>query len=329
MGLKIASCYTLVNENANSVLPETYDEIIPLPNNFFALMKGNFCKIFSDGNILHTICVKETDNLIIHRKPDFICININGKWRFLLKNGAISSTEFDKVNAQMGNDKLIGVKADGKWGYADSTGTICIPTRYEYAPYFSHSADLPVLVKIDGKYTFYDTIRTGTKFDLFDNATPFKYAPDLRKNVAYVSKGKKVNLLLPNGNLLFEEFVDSFHVVEDLGIRVLRGDYYDWYNLEGKIILSNYLSISPQKDLPLFIVKTETGYGIVDELGIPITKFVYEHKMLLTEKMFILRKDGEFTLFKRDTGEIFTPKTCCENQSELDFALVALNYYLS
>lgn len=329
MKLEIVPRYTLVDENSTPILADTYEEIIQLPNNFFALMSGNFCKICtSSAKVLHTIRTGSTDNMIVYRNPNFICLNINGKWRFLLENGSLSTTEFDDVSTKMGNDNLIGVCINEKWGYADSTGTICTPMEFEYAPHFSHYAKLPILVRINGSHTFYD-ITGKVKFDKFDTAMPFKYEPNLRKFVAQVTREEKKNLLLPDGTLLFDEFVDSFHIIENIGIYVHRKDLCDWYTLSGEKILSNYLSISAQKGLPFFVVKTKTGYGVTNEKGVPLTKFVYDHKMLLTKKMFILQKDGEFVLFKRDIGEIFTPRTSCEDKTVQDFLLSALDYYLS
>lgn len=329
MKLEIVPRYTLVDENSTPILADTYEEIIQLPNNFFALMSGNFCKICtSSANVLHTIRTSSTDNMIVYRNPDFICLNINGKWRFLLENGSLSTTEFDNVSTKMGNDKLIGVCINEKWGYADSTGTICTPMEFEYAPHFSHYAELPILVRINDSHTFYD-ITGNIKFDKFDTAMPFKYEPNLRKFVAQVTREEKKNLLLPDGTLLFDEFVDSFHIIDNIGIYVHRKDLCDWYTLSGEKILSNYLSISAQKGLPFFVVKAKTGYGVTNEKGVPLTKFVYDHKMLLTKKMFILQKDGEFVLFKRDIGEIFTPRTSCEDKTVQDFLLSALDYYLS
>ena len=328
MDLKIVPRYTLVDENSTPIIADTYEEIIQLPNNFFALISGNFCKICtSSGNVLHAIRTDSTDNMIVYRNPDFICLNINGKWRFLLENGSLSTTEFDNVSTKMGNNKLIGVCINEKWGYADSTGTICTPIEFEYAPHFSHYAELPILVRINGGHghTFYD-ITGKVKFDKFDDATPFKYEPNLHKFVAQVTREEKKNLLLPDGTLLFDEFVDSFHIIDNIGIYVHRKDLCDWYTLSGEKILSNYLSISAQKGLPFFVVKTKTGYGVTNERGMPLTKFVYDHKMLLTKKMFILQKDGEFVLFKRDIGEIFTPRTSCEDKTVQDFLLSALDY---
>lgn len=329
MKLEIVPRYTLTNENNEPILPEAYEEIIKLPNHFFALMKGNFCKICTaSGNIIHTIRIDSQEKFIISREPSFICLNIGGKWRFLLENGSISTTEFDAISSNMGNDNLMGVCLNGKWGYADSTGTLCIPAIYEYAPYFSHYNEMPILVKTCDGSTFYST-NHDIHFPTFDSATTFKYDPDLCKFVSRVFKSGKRNLLLPDGTLIFDEFVDGFQIIENTGIYVTREKHVDWYTLAGEKLLANYLSILPQKNLPFFIVKTETGYGVTDEYGIPITKFVYESKMLLTKKMFILQKDGEYVLFKRNIGEIFTPRTPCESKTTQDFLLAVLNYYLS
>ncbi len=329
MKLEIVPRYTLVNENSAPILADTYEEIIQLPNNFFALMSGNFCTICtSSAKVLHTIRTGSKDNMIICRNPDFICLNINGKWRFLLENGSLSASEFDNISTKMGNDKLIGVCINEKWGYADSTGTVCTPIEFEYAPHFSHYADLPILVKINDSHTFYDVTGKVT-FDKFDTAMPFKYESNLCKFVAQVTREEKKNLLLPDGTLLFDEFVDSFNIIDNIGIYVRRKELCDWYTLSGEKILSNYLSISPKKDLPFFVVKTKTGYGVTNEKGVPFTKFVYDRDMLLTKKMFILQKEGAFVLFKRDIGEIFTPRTSCEDKTVQDFLLSTLEYYLS
>lgn len=338
MKLEIATRYTLVdaNEKSNQIIPESYEKIIELPNNFFALIGNGFCKICdSDGNVLHLVNTRNVEKFLIYRKPNFICLNINQKWLFMQKDGKLSISSFDDINCEIGNDRLIGVVIDGKWGYADSNGKLCIPAEYEYCQFFSHIESLPVLVKKDGKFTFYSTVDDKIQFDSFDNATPFKFEPELNKIVAKVTLDKKQNLLLPNGTLFFDNFVDAFWIYEGLGIKTLKCDTscYDWYTLKGNKIIEDCYSILPYKGLPLFIVEKEDGYGVTDEYGFFLTKCIYSQKMLLTEDMFILQKGGKFVLYKRDRGEIFAPETLCSkncsDKDYLDYALKALNYYLS
>lgn len=338
MKLEIATRYTLVDASSksNQVIPEAYQEIIELPNNFFALIGDGFCKICdSDGNALHLVNTRNVERFIVYRKPNFICLNINQKWWFMQKDGRLSTSDFDDVDERIGNDELIGVRCGEKWGYADSTGKLRVPTEYEHHCFFSHFSFAPILVKENGRFTFFSTLGDDTKFGSFDEATPFKFEPELNKFVAKVSIGRKENLLLPNGNLFFDEFVDAFWIYEGIGIKTLRcaNGYYDWYTLKGNKIIENCYSILPHKELPLFIVEKENGYGVTDEYGFPLTKCIYDSKMLLTEKMFILQKDGEFVLFKRDIGEIFTPKIpCnkdCSDKDYLAYILKVLNYYLS
>lgn len=336
MKLEIATRYTLVDANSksNQVIPETYKEIIELPNNFFALIGDGFCKICdSYGSALHLVNTRNVEKFIVYRNPDFICLNVSGKWWFMQKDGRLLPSDFDDVDKRMGNDKLIGVRSGEKWGYADCTGKLCIPTEYEHCRFFSHISTLPILVKQNGKFTFYSINDDTAQFGLFDTATQFKFEANLNTFVAKVTDNGKQNLLLTNGTFLFDEFVDEFFIYKNEGIITTKGHYKSWYTLSGNKIIENCLSIVPQKDLPLFIVKKETGYGVTDEYGFFLTGCIYDSKMMLTKKIFILQKDGEFVLFKRDVGEIFTPKThapkTCSDKDYLDYALKALNYYLS
>lgn len=336
MKLEIATRYTLVDANSksNQVIPEAYQEVIELPNYFFALISNGFCKICdSDGNTLHLINTRNVEKFLIYRKPDFICLNIDQKWWFMQKDGRLYVSPYDDIDSDMGTDTLIGVCINGKWGYADSKGTLRVPANYEHFRYFSHSSTLPILVKLDDKFTFYNIANKNIQFELFDSASPFKFEENLNNYVAKVTLNNKQNLLLPNDIFIFDEFVDEFFIYEKQGIITHTGNYASWYTLSGNKIITDCLAIVPQKDSAFFVVKKETGYGITDRCGFFLTDCIYDPKMLLTERLFILQKDGKFVLFKRNTGEVFTPQTpCSKNCSDkdyLDYALKALNYYLS
>ncbi len=336
MKLEIATRYTLVNANdkSNQMITESYEKIIELPNGFFALIGNGFCKICNSyGESLHLINTRNTEKFIVYREPNFICLNINEKWWFMQKDGRLSVSQYDDVDCGLGNDELIGVRVGKKWGYADNSGILHVPAIYDYCHFFSHSSTLPLMVKVNGKFTFCSPTDTEADFILFDNALPFKFENNLNKYVAVVFNDGKQNLLLEDGSFVFDEFVDAFFIYEKRGIITTNGDRRNWYTLNGNKIIEDCLAIRPQKDMPFFIVKKETGYGITDENGFFLTNCIYDSKMLLTEKMFILQKDGEFVLFKRDIGEIFTPKTAsnkdCSEREYLDYVLKALEYYLA
>ena len=323
MKLEIVPRYTFTNIDpiANPIFAGMYEEVLELPNQFYALFRNNLCKICTpSGTLLYVTASTGLRDSVLCREPNFTFVKNESKWRLLLKDGTVSSLEFDEVDCRIGNDLLIGVRSGEHWGYIDCNGIIRVPCIYDHLYYFAHNNFLPIPVKLGNDFTFYD-FTSKERFELFQ--------PDLGKFVATVTRSGKYNLLFPNGELLFDNFVDKFNIITRQGIIVNRGSMSDWYTLEGKKILSDYLAIIPQKNMMFFIVKTQTGYGVADSQGILLTKCIYESKMLLTEKMFILKKDGEFVLFKRDRGEIFTPRTSCETNSIQDFLLSALNYYLS
>lgn len=336
MKLEIATRYTLVdaNEQSNQIIPGSYEDIIKLPNGFFALIGDGFCKICdSSGNPLHLINTRNNKKFLAYRMPDFICLNINQTWWFMQKDGKLLASPYDDIDCSIGTDCLIGVCQNGKWGYANNLGKLCIPAQYEHLHYFSHFSSLPILVQYEDKFTFFSTGEDDISFDMFDTASPFKLEPTLKKFVARVTLNNKKNLLLTDGSFVFDEFVDDFFIHEDSGIITTLDNYKSWYTLNGNKIIENCLSIVPQKNLPLFVVKKETGYGIIDEFGFPLTDCIYDSQMLLTDKMFILQKDGKLVLYKCYVGEIFTPETLCSKKCSdkeyLEYVLKALNYYLS
>ena len=331
MKLEITPRYTFTNIDplSNPVFAETYEEIVELPNQVYALFKKNLCKIYTpEGKLLYAAKATSINDSVLYREPNFTFVKNNDKWSLLLKDGTISSLKFDEVDCKIGNDSLIGVRSGQHWGYIDSNSIIRVPCNYDHLYYFAHNNYLPIPVKLGNNYTFY-AFTDQEQFELFDNVEPFKFQPDLGNFVAMVTRKGKKNLLLPNGELFFDSFVDKFNIITGQGVIVNRDNMCDWYTLRGKKILSDYLAIIPQKKMTFFIVKAETGYGVADNQGIILAKCIYEPKMLLTEKIFVLKKDGEFVLFKRDRGEVFTPKMSCGTNSIQDFLISALNYYLS
>ena len=158
MCLQIESRVVLVQNNSVStpVLPNVYKKAFKLHNGKFVLLNENgFIEVRDqNGNLQTLINSFGEENFIIQCEPNFVCLKDNGKWRFLKEDGTLSEEAFDGIDEKSGTPELIAVCRNGKWGYADSLGNIRIPIEYEYCYYYSQCTTLPVLIKINDKFSF-------------------------------------------------------------------------------------------------------------------------------------------------------------------------------
>lgn len=150
--------WTLINENGNSILDGTFEEILLDADGSFeirnrAVMKKNgvWGMYSDDGESLNEFTADAMDL----SRGEGIAFMKDGKWGFVDRSGnVVIEPQYD--GARSFSCGVAAVMKDGKWGFINKENQLVIAYDYEYAGYFEENGSCPVkAVDADGYSLIY------------------------------------------------------------------------------------------------------------------------------------------------------------------------------
>lgn len=166
----------------------------------------------------------------------------------------------DIVNQEieLSQKSLYGVRENGKWGFADSIGSIVIPCTYEWVENFSEGF---AECGLNGKSGFIN--KSGKVMIPFnyEQVEPFKHG------LSIVQQGNKYGIINKNGKLIVPfEYDEISEFSEGLAV-VSKSEKYGYINETGKLVIpANYTKAGDFKE-NLAVVESDGLIGYINSSG--------------------------------------------------------------
>ncbi|MEO5948316.1 MAG: WG repeat-containing protein [Chitinophagaceae bacterium] len=199
-------------------------------------------------------------------------------------------------------DGLQRIKKNDKWGFADRTGKIIIPIKYNSVNDFSEGR---ARLKLNGLYGFVDNTGAIIIPIKYSNAGDFsegKASVELNDLYGYLDKTGKV--VIPFKYSYADEFKDGVASV------ILDGESF---NIDNRGIRQKDEDEEEKQYDQMFFskdglrkVKLNNKYGFIDEDGNEITEIEYDDAGDFYEGMAAVKKDGKMGFINK-VGKIVIP----------------------
>jgi hypothetical protein len=204
------------------------------------------------------------------------------------------------VRAQGQERVLLPITTDGhSWGYADESGTIVIPPKFQAALPFTQGL---AAVKVDGKYGFIDTHGTFTILPRFTNAKWFA------GNLASVQEGSSWTYVDRQGQSVLKEKIDDAGWFDPgTGLAPVKvGSKWGYINQRGTPVITPQFDESYSFHDGLAPVKIDGKFGFVDTKGAMAIAAKYDHVLIFNEDKAAVDMDGRWG-YVDSKGKLFIP----------------------
>lgn len=254
---------------------------------------------------------------------------VGGTWGWAGHGAWLCKERFERVGRY--NKELIAVRQDGRWGFADRTGQICIAPQFEWAGAFGDEGLAVALA--DGRAGFIGPDgqwRIEPKFEDCDNATDNKlrirrdqqwYYADLhgrpisegfdstwpfQDGMAKVRRGEQYALVGPDAQVLGGHWFDEVDTWADGLAPVRRGE--DWYGLDAHGNLHGPFStlLNPNDGLARFV--DDQGVGFLDAHGNKVIPGRYQSAQGFRDGWAPVKREDKWTFVNAQGGELHAPQ---------------------
>lgn len=199
-------------------------------------------------------------------------------------------------------DKMFRVKKDGKYGYANMSGTLVIPPAYEYAVAFSEGK---AIVSIGSKVSIIDNTGKVLVENLGPGSGMYRFFNGLAR---CRSLDGKYGFLDATGKRVIEPDLDVADDFENNRAIASINNRYGLIDKTGKWIVPNEYDFFFNLGDGYYQTKDENGKtGVVDSVGNVILEPIYDEIFHLQKPYFTVEKDGLNGCYDLKGKEIYPP----------------------
>ena len=300
----------VIDSSGNTVIEPSYGEMIVIPNSkkdvFLCVYDVNEQtgeyktkalnskneEILSGYNNIEAIENYDKSNSVWY---DSSCLKVqkDGKYGLIDFSGtALTSIEYDEIQALKGLENSILVKKDDKYGLVDSKGNIVIEPNYKEITNLGNDYKGGyITVTTDNKYGIIDYNKKQVlenKYEGIDKVTGTNWY------VAKTVDGKRVV------NNKAEEVISSgFDEVKEIlssdsGIIFVKDSKYGIMNEKGEVIINPEYNSLKEAANGIFIAKKNENYGIIDKKNKEKVEFKFANINYVKEAGIYIAEDKEY-----------------------------------
>lgn len=197
---------------------------------------------------------------------------------------------------ELSQKQFYPVRENGKWGFADSTGTVLIPCTFEWVEDFTEGV---AECGLSGKSGFVNKAGKVTIPCEYDQVEPFKHG------LSVVEQNKKMGVINKTGKLIVPFEYDEISEFSEGLAAVSIMEKYGYIDETGKLVMSIQYTKAGDFNEGLAAVEADGKSGYINKLGaiaIPLSfewceKFVGGFaKVKIDKKYGLIRKNGSYFL---------------------------------
>ncbi len=299
----------LLDENLDLAVDFTWDYIGTLSENRRIVKKGDLYGFIDEKN---AVVVPPAYSQVYTFSEELCAVkNAEGKWGYIDPQGDLRIPCMYDV----ANDFSCGlalVKTEDGYGYIDDENRFVIPAEYEEAYPFSENR---ACVRIGDAYGYIDTAGQVVIPGGFELAFDFSGGSAVIKQESYGTvNASGTTQLMPGWDQLSPERKDGY-------FKGRKGELWSFVDASGAAVSDEYAYLGEFSD-GLCPVKTNTGYGYIDESFRLVIPAEWDSAGAFSEGFAAVSKDGLFGYIDK-TGTLVTELLYTEcGQVSADWAAV-------